>query len=103
MGEAGFTPREALTAATRRSAELLRANDLGTLERNTWADFVVLQKDPLADIRNTPTIPVVYVAGRPVTADVLARVRNGPAAPRPSSKVTPTFQQGLAKTPPGHG
>ena len=35
----------------------------GTLEANKWADFVVLDADPLADISNVRKISSVYVAG----------------------------------------
>jgi imidazolonepropionase-like amidohydrolase len=68
MVEAGLTPRQALTAATRRGAEWLRAGDLGTLEPSRWADFLVLDADPLADIRNTRRIRSVYIAGQSVPA-----------------------------------
>ena len=66
MVDAGLTPRQALDAATRRGAEWLRAADLGTLEASKWADFVVLDADPLADIRNTRKIRAVYIAGQSV-------------------------------------
>jgi len=38
--------------------------DLGTLEKNKWADLLVLDKDPLDDIKNTRTISAVYIAGK---------------------------------------
>ena len=42
-----------VVAATRTSADAMgRLNDLGTLERGKIADLVVLDADPLADIRN---------------------------------------------------
>jgi imidazolonepropionase-like amidohydrolase len=66
MVEAGLTPQQALVAATQQAAEFLYAADLGTLEAGKWADMVVLEADPLADIRNTRTIRTVYVAGREV-------------------------------------
>jgi len=66
MVEAGLTPQQVLHAATQRSAEFLGASDLGTLEVSTWADFVVLDADPLADIGNTRTIRAVYIAGTEV-------------------------------------
>ena len=66
MVEAGLTPAEVLTAATRNAAEFLGANDLGTLERSKWADLIVLDRNPLDDIRNTRTIDAVYIAGNRV-------------------------------------
>jgi imidazolonepropionase-like amidohydrolase len=66
MVDAGLTPQQALAAATQRAAEFLKADDLGTLEPGRRADFVVLNADPLADIRNTRTIRAVYIGGAPV-------------------------------------
>ena len=63
MVAAGLTPMQAITAATGHAAEFLRASDLGTLEAGRWADLIVLQRDPLADINNSRTIESVYIAG----------------------------------------
>jgi len=62
----GFTPAQAIQAATGYGAEVLGARDLGTLERAKWADFVVLDANPLQDIKNTRRINSVYIAGRKV-------------------------------------
>jgi imidazolonepropionase-like amidohydrolase len=67
MVEAGLTPIQVISAASRNSAEFLGVSkDFGTLEAGKWADLVVLGKDPLADIRNTRTIEAVYIAGNRV-------------------------------------
>ncbi|RAK61789.1 amidohydrolase [Phenylobacterium hankyongense] len=66
MVQAGITPAEAIATATGRAAQFLRAKDLGTLQPTKWADLVVLDADPLTDIRNTRKIDAVYVAGRKV-------------------------------------
>jgi len=51
--DAGMTPMEALTAATKNGAILLRVDDItGTLEEGKSADLIILGKDPLADIKN---------------------------------------------------
>jgi len=63
MVEAGLTPMQVITAATRSAAQFLHANDLGTLEASKWADLIVLDRDPLANIRNTRAIDAVYIAG----------------------------------------
>ena len=39
---------------------------LGTLARGRAADFIVLSRDPLQDIRNTRTIESVWIAGNRV-------------------------------------
>jgi imidazolonepropionase-like amidohydrolase len=64
MAKAGLTPRQVLASATRDAARCLKIDkDVGTLEGGQWADFVVLNADPLADIKNTRTIDSVWIAG----------------------------------------
>ena len=51
--EAGLTPAETLRAATINAARMLgRDTEQGTVEAGKLADLVVLDADPLADIRN---------------------------------------------------
>lgn len=60
----GFSPIEAIVAGTRRAAELLgQSNDLGTVEKRKLADLVVLEADPLENIRNTRRVKAVYKGG----------------------------------------
>jgi imidazolonepropionase-like amidohydrolase len=66
MVQAGMTPSQVIAAATRSSAEFLNQKDLGTLESGKWADLMVLNADPLANIRNTRQIDAVYIAGNKV-------------------------------------
>jgi imidazolonepropionase-like amidohydrolase len=66
MVEAGMTPNQVITAATRSSAEFLNQKDLGTLESGKWADLMVLAANPLTNIRNTRAIEAVYIAGNKV-------------------------------------
>jgi len=66
MTQAGLTPMQAIVAATSSAARFLGARDLGTLEARRWADLVVLDADPLKDIRNTRSINAVYIAGNRV-------------------------------------
>jgi len=66
MVDAGLTPMQAIVAATKSGAEFLKAAELGTLQRGKWADLIVLEKNPLDDIKNTHTIQAVYIAGNPV-------------------------------------
>ena len=67
MVKAGLTPRQTLAAATRDAARCMKVDrDLGTLEPGRWADFVVLDADPLADIGNVKRISSVWIAGNRV-------------------------------------
>ncbi len=62
---AGFTPREALETATLNPAIYLGLEKrLGTVETGKFADLVLLDANPLEDIRNTQQISAVIVRGR---------------------------------------
>ncbi len=65
--KAGLTPLEALRAGTYRSARSLGIDaDHGTLESGKRADFLVLDADPLADVKNVRRIGAVYKRGERV-------------------------------------
>jgi imidazolonepropionase-like amidohydrolase len=61
----GLSPYAALETATRNPAEYLGViNNKGTLETGKNADFVLLDKNPLEDIRNTRSICGVMKDGQ---------------------------------------
>ena len=61
---AGLAPEAALAAATREAAAAIGVSDsLGTLVPGKLADFVVLEGDPLADIRNAEIVSRVAKGG----------------------------------------
>ena len=69
MVAAGLTPDEAISAATRNGALLLRVDSLGLVAPGKVADLLVLGRDPLADIRNTLSIERVMLRGRSLSPD----------------------------------
>jgi imidazolonepropionase-like amidohydrolase len=67
MAKSGLTPPQALTSATRDAARCMKIDrELGTLETGKWADFVVLDANPLNDISNVKKISSVWIAGNRV-------------------------------------
>lgn len=67
--EAGLPPLEALRSATLNPARYLEATDsLGTVAPGKLADLVLLDANPLEDIRNTRRIHVVVAKGRLIDA-----------------------------------
>ena len=74
MVQAGLTPAQAIHAGTGGAARILGAEkDLGTVEVGKWADLVLLDADPLVDIRNTRKIWRVFQSGRMVDRDAILR------------------------------
>jgi imidazolonepropionase-like amidohydrolase len=62
---AGLSPLEALQAATINPARFLgKEKELGTVEAGKLADLVLLDANPLTDIRNTTKINSVVLDGR---------------------------------------
>jgi imidazolonepropionase-like amidohydrolase len=76
---AGLPPIAALQTATRNAAELMgRLSERGTIEPGKLAEILILDADPLADIRNTRRISALVESGvlrrRPDLDAILARV-----------------------------
>jgi hypothetical protein len=75
MQAGGLSEHDALRVATIHGAEAIGlARDLGTLEAGKLADVVVLDANPLDDIRNTNTVRYVMMNGRLHDGDTLAEV-----------------------------
>ena len=75
--DAGFTPAEALWAATEGPAEFLGlADSVGGIKAGRSADLVLLDANPLQDISNTRRIAAVIKQGHLYDSGDLARLRN---------------------------
>ncbi|HUF23175.1 MAG TPA: amidohydrolase family protein [Vicinamibacterales bacterium] len=71
----GMTPREVLKAATIDGARIIGfEQDLGSIEAGKLADLVVLDRNPLENIRNTNTVRWVMKNGELYEGDTLTQV-----------------------------
>jgi imidazolonepropionase-like amidohydrolase len=66
MVVAGMTPAQVIAAGTKNAAEFLRITDAGTVEAGKSADLLVLDANPLDDIKNTRKISQVILRGQKV-------------------------------------
>ncbi len=95
MVQAGYSPMEALIAATKTAAEKLGVEkELGTIEPGKGADLVILSADPLEDIRNTRQIELVIKRGVIYKREELAIKPGEPKIARQEPSEAP-----LAETP----
>jgi imidazolonepropionase-like amidohydrolase len=69
---AGLTPMQALVAGTSRAAAFLGLNNHGVLAAGKVADVLILDANPLDDIRNTRRINALYIQGHEIDRPALA-------------------------------
>ena len=74
MAAAGMTPMQVIVAATSRGAEYLGLADAGTLATGKRADFLVLDANPLDDIRNTRRIAKLFIKGDEIDRGALKAI-----------------------------
>jgi ketosteroid isomerase-like protein len=99
MVESGVTPLGALQAATRNPALFLDATDkYGSVVPGKIADLVLLDADPLTDIRNTTKIREVFLGGKEFDRAALDEILRAAeaAASRPAKEETTAAEQVLA-------
>jgi imidazolonepropionase-like amidohydrolase len=74
-----MTPLEALQCATINGARYLGwEKDLGSIETGKLADLVVLERNPLENIRNSDSVRLVMINGRVFDAATMNEVGNHP-------------------------
>jgi imidazolonepropionase-like amidohydrolase len=90
LAQAGLTPLQVLQAATVNPAGQFKINDLGTVEQGKIADLVVLDGNPLEEIRNTRKIFAVIAGGRLVDKQALKQLAQETKASAATWKGAPT-------------
>ena len=74
--EMGSSPAETILMATRDAAKILgREKELGTVEPGKLADLIILDADPVADLRNVGRIHAVMKGGKLSNRDELIATR----------------------------
>lgn len=77
LQQGGMTNHEALRAATLNGADYIgMASDIGSLEVGKLADLIIMDDNPLDDIRNTETIVYVMINGRIYDTETMNEVGN---------------------------
>jgi len=75
LEQGGMTPLEALRAATLDGARYLGLDrEIGSIEVGKLADLVVLNENPLEDIRGTEAVAQVMINGRLYEAATMTEV-----------------------------
>ena len=110
LTQGGMSPMEALRSATANGAAYLGMDQhLGSLRAGKLADMIILNADPLADIRNSINIDKVMMNGRLYQAATLDELGNHPQKRQPmywrrgAGDETFMLQQAVGESNPGCG
>ena len=86
---AGMSPSDALQAATRVAARALRVEDRGVVAPGKLADLVILDADPLENIRNARNVHAVILDGKVQDRAALLEARLEPGGQPPADRAKP--------------
>lgn len=79
LQQGGMSNHEALKAATINGANYIGAgNDIGSLKKGKLADLIVMDKNPLEDIRNSESIIYTMINGRMYDTETMNEIGNHP-------------------------
>ena len=79
LQQGGMTNHETLKAATINGANYIGAgNDIGSLKKGKLADLIVMDKNPLEDIRNSESIIYTMINGRLYDTETMNEIGNHP-------------------------
>ena len=79
LEQGGMSPHQALKCATINGATYLGMDDeLGSLKKGKLADLIVMDKNPLENIRNSESISYVMINGRLYNPDTMDEIGNNP-------------------------
>ena len=84
LQQGGMSNMEALRAATIDGARYVGMDaDIGSIEKGKLADLVVLDRNPLENIRNSESVTIVVLNGRLYDAKTLNEIGNHPRPRKP--------------------
>ncbi|MFP7443077.1 amidohydrolase family protein [Bacillus infantis] len=90
--EAGFSEIDAIRSATCTAAEAINQSDLGVIRAGARADMVILNQNPLADIRHTKDIYSVIKGGKIFTqSEILDKVPDEESASKRAEEFIKDF------------
>lgn len=96
--DAGLTPMEVILATTKNNAEYMKKDNLiGTLEPGKLADILIVDADPLQDIRNLRKVHLLMKDGEIMDTSLHAYYRN--PFPRPENNIVISLEGGARNLP----
>ena len=79
LAQGGMSPLQAIRCATMNGADYLgMSKEIGSLEAGKLADLIIMDANPMDDIRNSEKIKYVMLNGRLYDAETMNEIGNHP-------------------------